>query len=150
VYGVSSIETSLHFVLTIVELERLYIWRRSELLTELLSESVSAEVADEALQHAFAVVAKQRFGVRSEHAALELIRNEALRGIREHGSSHFVADGRASDWADVLLRSNISIGRATPSTTLDDGAVASPRRGMWKVRLRVARAWTLTVAVLRL
>jgi hypothetical protein len=121
----------LHFVLTLTRLHRIYTLSRAELLAELYPGAPPTIAAHEALQDAFAAVAKNRFGFRSEDAVLAWVHTTA-RACTHHAPTTPSPDPIPhADWEDVLRRASIAISpAATPGRTSP-----SPRAGSWLRRI---------------
>jgi hypothetical protein len=124
-----------HFVLTITELHRLYVLSRAELLAELHAGGVPTITAHEALQDAFAAVAKIRFSFRSENEVVGWIRTETRGEITSPAGSSGVAPVTPSDWDDVLRRANI----ATVQVHVQVATAAGRRSLAWFRGLRSSR-----------
>jgi hypothetical protein len=100
-------ELTIRYVLTLPALHRVYLEKRAALLREL--DGVHARgVVEDALQEAFAQVARVRFALGSEDETIALLRR-ALRAAL--ASARPRVDGGVFDWPDVLRRANIR-GRA--------------------------------------
>jgi hypothetical protein len=131
-----------HFVLTITELHRLYILSRAELLTELRFSGVPTITAHEALQAAFAAVAKIRFSFRSENEVVEWIRSETRGEITSPATSSVLDAVTPPDWDDVLRRANI----ATVQAPVPIATAPGPRSRAWLAGLWSSRRSTSAFA----
>jgi hypothetical protein len=99
---------AIRYVLTLPALHRVYLEQRAMLLRE-VDGLHGPGVVEDALQEAFAQVARARFALESEDDTLALLRRgvrAALASARPHVDGDCVCD-----WPDVLRRANIR-GRA--------------------------------------
>jgi hypothetical protein len=98
----------MRYVLTLPALHRVYVERRAMLLREIDGVYVPGAV-DDAVQDAFAQVARVRFALDSEEDTIALLRRTVRAAL---ASARPPVDGDCSfDWPDVLRRANIR-GRA--------------------------------------
>ena len=123
---------NLDFVLTLTQLHRIYTLSRTELIAELRSASVSVTAAHEALQDAFAAVAKTRFSFRSETAVIDWVRSKARARTDCATNPPSAHPAPQTGWEDVLRRANITISQASlPIGTPPRSRPGSRLRQVW-------------------